>query len=318
MPIPADNQFSAPTTLTERFDIYPFIDPSKFTGSLTGKNVLVTGAGRGIGRATAHAFASAGANVVAVARRIDDINAVVSDIANKYPSVKAIAIQGDVAKEEDHQRIVQETKNKLGEIDVLINNAGKSRLGPFEYEQGLKGWWDTIQVNLFGVVGMTYAVLPSMLARTSGIIINVSSASVTLDLPSNVAYGASKAAVAKFTQGLHSELEGKGVTLYSVHPGTVQTDIATGEGDIFGVEKAMVEYPNVAQLFQEITSIKKQTPEVGANIMVALVALEDAKLLAGLYIDGQTDLGEMIAEAKKEGRGRIGKEDLYRLKIAEL
>ena len=126
-------------TLTLRNDVYLFIDPSNFKGKLQGKVVAITGAGRGIGKAAALAFADAGASVACIARTAKDSDAVVEKIHSSFSStgVEAIAVQGDVSNTEDHVKIVSEITSKLEEIDILLNWAGVTRFGAFADEQNM-------------------------------------------------------------------------------------------------------------------------------------------------------------------------------------
>ena len=317
MPIPPPDPFTAPSTLTARDDVYPYIASENFSGTLRGRNAAITGAGRGLGKAAAFAFAAAGANVACIARRQADIDAVAEEI-QKTHGVKAIAVAGDVSKAEDHGRLVEEINAKLGPIDALVNCAGVTRFSPFTYEQDMTTWWKVVQINLFGVAGMTHAVLPDMIKRGAGAIINVTSTGGSLNLPFMSAYSTSKAAVIKFTQELHEEVGERGIRLFSVHPGSVQTDLASSAEAINAPQEALQEYPKLGKLFQDFQGMQYQTPQLAAQTFVALAERKDAACLGGLYIDSQTDLEEMIKEASKAGRGKVGKENLYKLKMEEL
>ena len=162
------------STMITYHDTYPYISPSKFEGSLRGKVVLLTGAGRGIGRAAALAFAAAGANVACISRTLSDTLSLVHEISQKgHP--RAIAIAADTADADAPGRVVGEVQEKLGSIDVLINNAGISRISDVQHEQGTEAAMKVIEVNVRGTWNFIHAVVPSMIERKSGVIINVRS-----------------------------------------------------------------------------------------------------------------------------------------------
>ena len=162
------------STITTRHDTYLYISPSKFTGSLIGKVVLLTGAGRGIGRASALAFAAAGANVACISRTHSDTLSLVQEISRKgHP--RAIAIAADVADADAPARVVEEVQGELGSIDVLINNAGISRISDVEHENGMGAAMEVVKVNVMGALNFIHAVVPSMIQKNSGVIINVRS-----------------------------------------------------------------------------------------------------------------------------------------------
>ncbi len=153
-------------------DTYPYISPSKFTGFLKDKVVLVTGAGRGIGRASALAFAAAGANVACISRTHSDTLSLVEEISQKgYP--RAIAIAADVADVDAPQRVLGEVEMELGSVDVLVNNAGISRISDVEHEQGMEAAMKVFEVNVRGSLAFVHAVIPSMIEKKRGVIINV-------------------------------------------------------------------------------------------------------------------------------------------------
>ena len=160
------------STVTDRHDTYPYISPSKFVGSLKGKVILITGAGRGIGRASALAFAAAGANVACVSRTQSEVLSLVQDIAQKgYP--RAIAIAADVADADAPGRVLGEVQRELGFVDVLVNNAGISRISDVEHEYNMDPAMEVVEVNVKGSLNFVHAVVPSMIENKRGVIINV-------------------------------------------------------------------------------------------------------------------------------------------------
>ena len=160
------------STVTTHHDTYPYISPSKFVGSLKGKVILITGAGRGIGRASALAFAAAGANVACISRTHIETLSLVQDIAQKgYP--RAIAIAADVADADAPWRVLGEVQRELGFVDVLVNNAGISRISDVEHERNMGPAMKVVEMNARGSLNFVHAVVPGMIQKKSGVIINV-------------------------------------------------------------------------------------------------------------------------------------------------
>lgn len=160
------------STFTNKHDTYPYISPSKFNGSLKGKVILITGAGRGIGRASALAFAAAGANVACLSRTHSETLSLVQDIAQKgHP--RAIAIAADVADADAPGRVLGEVQRELGFVDVLVNNAGISRISDVEHERNMGPAMEVVDVNVRGSLNFIHAVVPSMIGNRRGVIINV-------------------------------------------------------------------------------------------------------------------------------------------------
>ena len=157
--------------------------------SLKGKTALITGAGKGIGRAIAIALANEGVNVALMSRTGKDLKDVAEEV--KPSHVKTAIAVADVSNREAVNKAVEKIKSELGNIDILINNAGIGKFGKF-LELDPVEWENQVKVNLFGVYYVTRAVLPQMIEKNTGDIINVSS---TLGLKGSAgasAYSASK------------------------------------------------------------------------------------------------------------------------------
>ena len=309
------DMFSAPSSLTPRNDVYPFIAPEHHKGKLEGKIVIVTGAGRGLGRAMANAFATAGARLICVARRQSDLDEVVKEI--KSSGGESIGVAADVADPTSCRHVLSECESHFGseDVDILVNNAGMTRFNTFENEsEDLEDWWRVMEVNLKGPLLFIRGVLPSMLRRNTGTIVTISSTSGTLDIPYNTAYATSKAAVVKFNQDHWHEVHDKGVRCFTLHPGSVQTDLAKSESAVNMA--AAQSNPGMQEVFGEFQKITYQTSQLAANTCVALCVEEDAALMNGRYIDSQQDLGEVLQHAKDE-RERLEKGKLYHLKMEE-
>ena len=188
---------------------------------LSGETVVITGAGRGIGEAVAHAFAQSGANLVLLARTRHEVDRVARQTAER--GVTSIALAGDVSKRPDLQGMVAATLERFGRIDVLINAAGVyGPIGPFA-RMDLDQWTAAIEINLMGTVFAIHAVLPHMLAQRKGVIINFSGGGAVQPLPYFSAYGTSKAAVVRLTETLAEEVKESGVRINAIAPGAVNT-----------------------------------------------------------------------------------------------
>nr|WP_309758786.1 3-ketoacyl-ACP reductase [Flavobacterium sp.] len=190
---------------------------------LKNKNALITGAGKGIGKAIALALAKEGVNVILVARTKDEIESVA--IKARSLRVKALAITADVADINSVNAAVDKALAEFGTIDILINNAGIAAFGKF-LELEPTDWERIIQVNLMGTYYVTRAVLPNMIERQTGDIINISS---TAGLSGNAltsAYSASKFAVLGLTESLMQEVRKHNIRVTALTPSTVATDMA--------------------------------------------------------------------------------------------
>lgn len=295
-------------------DTYPFIDPSKYVGTLKGKVVLITGAGRGIGRATALAFAAAGASVACMSRTPSDVETVVEEIASRgHP--KASVIVGDVTDPFAPARVTREVEAALGPIDVLINNAGISRISDIEHEKDMSTAFHVINVNIQGTLAFTHAVLPSMIARKSGTIINIVSVLATISLPYFSAYSCAKAGLIRATEIMDMEFRQHSINSYAVAPGMVaDTTLGQGALNLDAFEKVN----DVKRFVEGFAPSMTDELSLPANTLVALVAEPLAKHMSGKYIDVTQDLGAILEDARKGPESRIEKEKLYTLKVDTL
>lgn len=190
---------------------------------LKNKNALITGAGKGIGKAIALALAKEGVNIILVARTQEEIDSVAAKVRSLR--VKALAITADVADINSVNAAVAKALTEFGTIDILINNAGIATFGKF-LDLEPTDWERIIQVNLMGTYYVTRAVLPNMIERQSGDIINISS---TAGLSGNAltsAYSASKFAVLGLTEALMQEVRKHNIRVTALTPSTVATDMA--------------------------------------------------------------------------------------------
>lgn len=182
---------------------------------------IVTGAGRGLGRAFAVTLAAHGYKVAVVSRTRAELDETV-----RLAGDGAIAITADVTDEPAVARMTAEVDQRLGPVDLLINNAGMGApFGP-TWEGSPAEWWRNVEVNLKGPMLCSRAVLPGMISRRSGRIINIASGAGTMKIPHMSAYVASKAALIQFTGALNEELRPHGISVFAVQPGTVRTALA--------------------------------------------------------------------------------------------
>jgi 3-oxoacyl-[acyl-carrier protein] reductase len=191
--------------------------------SVAGKVALITGSGRGIGRATAIAFAQEGIHVGLVGRSLENLQKVAEEL--KPYGVKIAISTADVADLASITAAVESIRGELGAIDILVNNAGISKFGGF-MELTPEEWTNIIDVNVKGVYYTTRAVLPEMMERNAGDIVNIASTAGQRGAPLTSAYTASKAAVIGLSESLMLEVRKKNIRVTTLTPSTVATDMA--------------------------------------------------------------------------------------------
>jgi 3-oxoacyl-[acyl-carrier protein] reductase len=191
--------------------------------SLQGKNAIVTGAGKGIGRAIAIALAQEGVNVGLLARTESDLHNLAEEL--KQYQVKTSLATVDVSNINQVNAAAEKVKGELGGIDILINNAGTSSFGSFMELEPAR-WEEIVKVNLFGAYYMTRAVLPEMKARKTGDIINISSTAGKNGAAVTSAYSASKFGLIGMSESLMQEVRKDNIRVSTMLPSTVATDMA--------------------------------------------------------------------------------------------
>lgn len=191
--------------------------------SLKGKNALITGAGKGIGKALAVALAAEGVNLALIARTEKDLQSVAEEA--KQSGVRVEFAVADVADRQNIEQAVAKLMAALGPIDILINNAGVGQFGKF-MELSPEQWEQIVKVNLFGPYYVTRAILPSMLERQTGDIVNVSSTAGQKGSPLTSAYSASKFGLIGMSESLMQEVRKSNIRVFTLTPSTIATDMA--------------------------------------------------------------------------------------------
>src|SRR4051812_46850268 len=189
---------------------------------LSQKVIAVTGASSGIGEATALAAARAGAAVALAARRTDRIEALAQRI--EQDGGRAIAVETDVGDEGQARAFVTRTRDELGRLDVLVNNAGVMLLGPI-LDAPLDEWRTMIDVNVYGVLYCTHAALPIMLEQGSGHIINVSSVAGRIARAGSGVYNLTKWGLGAFSEALRQEVTEHDIRVTLIEPGATETEL---------------------------------------------------------------------------------------------
>jgi NAD(P)-dependent dehydrogenase (short-subunit alcohol dehydrogenase family) len=186
---------------------------------LTGQVALVTGAGRGLGRAFAQALAAAGARVGITARSADELHTA----AATMPDGQVLALPADVTDPAAAAQIVASVEQRLGPLTLLVNNAGQFRAFGAVGAVDPAEWWREVEVNLRGPFLYAHAALPLMRARRQGRIINVASGAGLQAMPLLSAYNVGKTALIRLSETLALEAAGDGITVFAFDPGTVRT-----------------------------------------------------------------------------------------------
>ena len=222
---------------------------------LTGKTVLVTGASSGIGRAAALAFGREGARLVVCARREERLNEVIDE--RKAAGVETHGFLLDVRDRSAVNRAIAALPEEWRTIDVLVNNAGLSRGLAKVYEDDPENWEEMIDTNVRGLLYVTRALVPGMVERGRGHVINMGSTAGYITYANGAVYCATKAAEKAISEGLKIDLMGTAVRVTSIDPGMVETE--------FSEVRFRGDKEKAAKVYQNITTLK---PEDIADAMV--------------------------------------------------
>jgi short-subunit dehydrogenase len=224
---------------------------------IKGKRVLVSGAGRGLGRTLLGAFVAAGASEVLAGTRTQEAR---DELLREFPE-RVTAIQLDVTSDADVEAVSQ-----LGPIDILVNNAGVAGYGN-PLTMNLTDAQNEIAVNYFGVLRLTRAVAPGMIAQHDGMIVNVATAFAKVNLPLVGTYCATKAALLSLGQALRAYLSDDNVRVITVMPTTIDTDMSRGAN----VPKMTKEY--VAGEILAAIREERHDPPIGTEAKIILEGL---------------------------------------------
>jgi len=253
-------------------------------GRLRGRVALITGGGRGIGRAIARAYAAEGATLALAARTDAELQATAEEIRAEFGS-EVTTVTTDVTYREQVENAVSHTVDNLGPIDVMVNNAGNTgEIGPL-WKLDPERWANVISVHVLGTYYGCRAVIPAMLERGRGRIVNMSG----VGGPNDTSYDAAKTAIVNMTENLSVELAGTGITVNAISPGSIHTrmweevrDMALAAGDMEMYEKGV-----------QVTSGGGASIERAAQLAV-LLGSDDCGNLSGRLIRAALDTFEDI------------------------
>ncbi|KAI5925210.1 oxidoreductase-like protein [Camillea tinctor] len=259
---------------------YPLLSTARHIGH----NVLITGGTRGIGRATAVAFARAGAKAIAVADISEAFEHLASDLIaaaqdNGHEPPQIVLTKMDVTDEGSVQKCAELIKEEFkGKLDILVNNAGYMTSAQPIPESDTRAWWRTMEVNLKGVFHTAKYFIPLLLESPNGpqTVVNISSVAAHNLRPMASAYGTSKMAVLKLTEFLLVEAGHRGLVAYSVHPGAVLTELA---------EKGMPP--------ETLYGLNDSAELSGAT--VSWLSSERRAWLSGRYLSATWDMNEILS-----------------------
>jgi 3-oxoacyl-[acyl-carrier protein] reductase len=193
--------------------------------SLKGKTAIITGAGKGLGKAMSVALAAEGVNLGLIGRTSADLEQLHSELTALNPDIKVAHATADIGSYAEVKLAVETITNTLTTVDILINNAGVLKTGGF-LELPVEDWENIFQVNVLGTYYMVHEVLPFLLKRGQGDIINVASTAGLKGAAKISAYGASKAAVINLTESLMQEVRKSNIRVTTFNPSTINTEMA--------------------------------------------------------------------------------------------
>ncbi|WP_426709946.1 SDR family NAD(P)-dependent oxidoreductase [Cetobacterium sp. SF1] len=237
---------------------------------LSGKNVFITGATKGIGKSTAEAFAEKGANLVILGRTKELLEKLKSDLENKY-KINVYTIECDVTKGHDLKEKIE--KMPIKNIDILINNAGLALGLDKVYESSLEDYDKVIDTNIKGALYVLNGIVPLMVERNKGHIVNLGSIAGDASYYGGAVYCASKAAIKAITDGLRIELVDKNIRVTNIKPGLVETEFSKVrfKGD---EERAKNTYKGIEALTpDDIAEVIVYTCNLPENLQLTEIAL---------------------------------------------
>jgi NAD(P)-dependent dehydrogenase (short-subunit alcohol dehydrogenase family) len=269
---------------------------------VAGQVVIVTGGGGVIGRAICEAFGRAGALVAVADLSAELLAGTVSSI--EEAGGRVLGIRADVTDGPAIEQMVAHVERELGPVDLLVNNAGRlGAIGPL-WEVDPDEWWSACEVNLRGVMLCARAVLPGMVSRRRGRIINISSGTVLEPIANFSAYPVSKTAVTRLTEHLAADCREYGLSVFAIRPGSVDSPMARLTWESPAGQKWTGH-------FREMYAAHHVPPELAARRCLEL-ASGKADCLSGCYIQLADDLDELVGRADEIAAG-----GLYALRIRQ-
>jgi len=265
------------------------------TQELEDKVVLITGAGRGIGRSLALALGESGASIALVARTGTQIDEAAAEI--ETAGGKAFAVTADVTDREQVYAAVKASEQSLGPIDVLINNAGiDDPFGPIGIADP-DHWWQTHAVHVRGPLLFMSAALPGMRARKTGCIINVVSLAAFVVEPNMSAYCVGKCTETRLTEHVARECLEEGIVAFAIEPGTIMTSM--GERTMASPEAQKWIPGGLAYLKEVMTAENSENSMRRCIEMVTGLASRRYDVLSGRYLEPQDDFDALVKEGPK-------------------
>jgi len=272
---------------------------TKRVESLNGQVAVITGGGRGLGRAFAQALAQAGANVAITARTKSELDE--TSLLIKKDSGTVEAFVADVSSQSEMSAVVGQIEQKLGPIDILINNAAVITPLGYDWEVDIDEWWHAFEINVRGPYICTRLVLPGMMTRRKGRIINVSSIAAHTVFPYISAYCTSKAALTCMTNQLAAGVKDYGITVFALSPsGPTAT------------KQTLADSPKLPQDFRmAVKEAMTKTHEVAESVAILMFLLSgQVDELTGRHISSWDATDKLISET-----AQIIEQDLYTLRL---
>ncbi|CZR59253.1 uncharacterized protein PAC_09145 [Phialocephala subalpina] len=307
------------SSLTKHRDTYPFIDPFRFAKQLSGKVVLITEAHRGIGRATAVAFAQAGASVCCIGPSAESLEPLLKEIKEKF-NTPTLALTANLMQPAAPSQVVGLVAKYRGPVDILINITPATYIRPLAQESDiLKDWWPHHEAALRVPISLMQAVIPSMVERRSGIIISSVLSTAHLQLPYLSQQGVSKAALLKFHHHLELEMRSKGIMSFAVDPGPIPSYIHDPALPIEDDPNHWARDPELQASLADV-ALQVSWPAAGlaSGTFLTLCAEPRARILSGLYVNAERDLEELLTRMESDWGRKVERERLYVLKVDEL
>ncbi|AEO67846.1 uncharacterized protein THITE_2049423 [Thermothielavioides terrestris NRRL 8126] len=291
-----DTQQTAAPQFVPRFrsDVYPFISPSKFRGSLKDKVAIITGTAGAIGQALAESFAVAGAKLVLTYNKTVPPPAL-TERCLRFGAGAVEFVQCDVAQLEGCEALVRKTLDLHGRVDILVNNAGANGLGPM-YAQDPRDFIHDMAVNFHGPYYLMRLVVPEFRRQRSGCVLNIASRAGTVAIPYSTSYCASKAALINLTACVQKEMDVEGlddVHLYALHPGGIKSAMTLKK---YAADSISALPPPARASFANTLDVYNDSPYLNGMVCVALAAGVAKRALRGRYFDVGQDLEDVLAQ----------------------